>query len=150
MDVAPFAVVHLVYYFVGGEYTKSRVRDAARKMVNRLNITGPVDIQFVAKGTDIMCIDTNVRTSRSFPFVSKTKGFDFIAATTRAMVGVGTKYMDLPKRHSCILCSNQVMVGAGTEYIEYPQGTHVFFARKHGLGPILLGVDGFDRGSGLR
>lgn len=77
-------------------YTKERVRDAARKIVKRLNITGPVNIQFVAKGTDVMCIETNVRASRSFPFVSKTMGVDFIEAATKAMVGEDTTDMNLP------------------------------------------------------
>lgn len=77
-------------------YTKERVRDAARKIVKRLNITGPVNIQFVAKGTDVMCIECNVRASRSFPFVSKTMGVDFIEAATRAMVGEDTTDMNLP------------------------------------------------------
>lgn len=78
------------------DYTKYRVRDAAKKIVKRLNITGPVNIQFVAKGTDIMCIETNVRASRSFPFVSKTMGVDFIEAATRAMMNVDTSDMNLP------------------------------------------------------
>ena len=77
-------------------YTMQRVRDAAKKIVKRLNITGPVNIQFVAKGTDVMCIETNVRASRSFPFVSKTMGVDFIEAATRAIVGEPTDDMDLP------------------------------------------------------
>lgn len=77
-------------------YTKQRVRDASRKIVEALNITGPVNIQFVAKGTDVMCIECNVRASRSFPFVSKTMGVDFIEAATKAMVGVDTSDMDLP------------------------------------------------------
>lgn len=78
------------------EYTQSRVRDASRKIVERLNITGPVNIQFVAKGTDVMCIECNVRASRSFPFVSKTMGVDYIEAATRAIVGEDTSDMDLP------------------------------------------------------
>jgi len=77
-------------------YTKERVRDASRKIVKRLNITGPVNIQFVAKGTDVMCIETNVRASRSFPFVSKTMGVDYIEAATRAMVNADTSKMNLP------------------------------------------------------
>eukprot|EP00522_Entomoneis_paludosa_P006834 CAMPEP_0172438874 /NCGR_PEP_ID=MMETSP1065-20121228/7_1 /TAXON_ID=265537 /ORGANISM="Amphiprora paludosa, Strain CCMP125" /LENGTH=1491 /DNA_ID=CAMNT_0013187469 /DNA_START=66 /DNA_END=4541 /DNA_ORIENTATION=- len=77
-------------------YTKERVRDASRKIVKRLNITGPVNIQFVAKGTDVMCIETNVRASRSFPFVSKTMGVDYIEAATRAMVNEDTSDMNLP------------------------------------------------------
>jgi carbamoyl-phosphate synthase (ammonia) len=78
------------------DYTKHRVRDAAKKIVKRLNITGPVNIQFVAKGTDVMCIETNVRASRSFPFVSKTMGVDFIEAATRAIVNEDTSDMNLP------------------------------------------------------
>lgn len=77
-------------------YTQERVRDAARKIVKRLNITGPVNIQFVAKGTDVMCIECNVRASRSFPFVSKTMGVDYIEAATKAMVGEPTDDMNLP------------------------------------------------------
>lgn len=77
-------------------YTKERVRDAARKIVKRLNITGPVNIQFVAKGTDVMCIECNVRASRSFPFVSKTMGVDYIEAATKAIMNVDTTDMNLP------------------------------------------------------
>ena len=77
-------------------YTKERVRESARKIVKSLNITGPVNIQFIAKGTDVMCIETNVRASRSFPFVSKTMGVDFIEAATKAMVDVATDDMNLP------------------------------------------------------
>jgi len=77
-------------------YQKQRVRDASRKIAKRLNITGPMNIQFVAKGTDVMCIECNVRASRSFPFVSKTMGVDFIEAATRAMVGADTSDMNLP------------------------------------------------------
>lgn len=77
-------------------YQKHRVRDASRKIAKRLNITGPMNIQFVAKGTDVMCIECNVRASRSFPFVSKTMGVDYIEAATKAMVGVDTTDMNLP------------------------------------------------------
>ena len=77
-------------------YTKAKVREAGRKVAKRLNITGPVNIQFVAKGTDVMVIETNLRASRSFPFVSKTMGVDFIEAATKAMVGEDTDDMNLP------------------------------------------------------
>jgi len=77
-------------------YQMERVRDAAKKIAKRLNITGPCNIQFVAKGTDVMCIECNVRASRSFPFVSKTMGVDFIEAATKAIVGHDTSDMNLP------------------------------------------------------
>jgi len=67
-----------------------------KEIVKRLNITGPVNIQFVAKGTDVMCIECNVRASRSFPFVSKTMGVDYIEAATKAIMGHPTEDMNLP------------------------------------------------------
>lgn len=81
-------------------YQKHRVKDASRKIVKRLNITGPLNIQFVAKGTAVMCIECNVRASRSFPFVSKTMGVDFIEAAARVMVGADTTNMNLPTLES--------------------------------------------------
>jgi carbamoyl-phosphate synthase (ammonia) len=93
-------------------YQKARVRDAAQKIVKRLNITGPVNIQFVAKGTDVMCIECNVRASRSFPFVSKTMGVDFIEAATKAMVDEDTSNMNLPTLENCEGPKNYVGVKA--------------------------------------
>jgi carbamoyl-phosphate synthase (ammonia) len=93
-------------------YTMQRVRDAAQKIVKRLNITGPVNIQFVAKGTDVMVIETNVRASRSFPFVSKTMGVDFIEAATKAIVGQPTDDMNLPTLETRDRPSNYVGVKA--------------------------------------
>jgi len=111
-------------------YTKHRVRDAARKIAKALNITGPMNIQFVAKGTDVMCIETNVRASRSFPFVSKTMGVDFIEAATKAMVGVDTSDMNLPTLDTRDRPSNYVGVKA-------PMFS---FTRLRGADPI-LGVE---------
>ena len=93
-------------------YQKERVRDASRKIAKRLNITGPVNIQFVAKGTDVMCIECNVRASRSFPFVSKTMGVDFIEAATKAIVGADTSDMNLPTLETRGRPSNYVGVKA--------------------------------------
>lgn len=93
-------------------YQMERVRDASRKIVKRLNITGPTNIQFVAKGTDVMCIECNVRASRSFPFVSKTMGVDFIEAATKAIVGVDTSDMNLPTLETRDRPSNYVGVKA--------------------------------------
>lgn len=111
-------------------YQKERVRDAARKIVKRLNVTGPVNIQFVAKGTDVMCIECNVRASRSFPFVSKTMGVDFIEAATRAMVGEETASMNLPTLETRNRPANYVGVKA-------PMFS---FSRLRGSDPV-LGVE---------
>merc|ERR1711957_1120759 len=111
-------------------YQKQRVRDASRKIAKRLNITGPMNIQFVAKGTDVMCIECNVRASRSFPFVSKTMGVDFIEAATRAMVGADTSDMNLPTLETRNRPANFVGVKA-------PMFS---FARLRGSDPV-LGVE---------
>ena len=59
-------------------YTMHRVREAGRVMAEALNITGPFNAQFLAKGSDVLVIECNLRASRSVPFVSKTVGVDFI------------------------------------------------------------------------
>lgn len=67
--------------------TVSRIEEATSKIGNALNVTGPFNIQFIAKDNDIKVIECNVRASRSFPFVSKVMGVDLIAMATKAMVG---------------------------------------------------------------
>jgi carbamoyl-phosphate synthase (ammonia) len=71
-----------------------RVRDTVRKVAVGLKITGPFNMQLIAKDGKVKIIETNVRASRSFPFSSKTTGVDFIECATRAMVGA--PLMDLP------------------------------------------------------
>jgi len=70
------------------DYTRKRVEDATAKIAKALDITGPFNIQFLGKGSDVMVIECNLRASRSFPFVSKAMGVDYIEAATKAMVGV--------------------------------------------------------------
>jgi carbamoyl-phosphate synthase (ammonia) len=78
------------------EYTLSRIEDATKKIVKELNITGPFNMQYICKGSDVMVIECNLRASRSFPFISKTMGVDFIEAATKLMVGKSTDDMNLP------------------------------------------------------
>ena len=78
------------------EYTLSRIEDATQKIVKELNITGPYNIQFICKGSDVLVIECNLRASRSFPFISKTMGVDFIEAATKLMVGRSVDDMNLP------------------------------------------------------
>ncbi|KAF2020001.1 carbamoyl-phosphate synth [Aaosphaeria arxii CBS 175.79] len=68
--------------------TVRQIEDATRKIGNALNITGPYNIQFIAKDNEIKVIECNVRASRSFPFVSKTMGVDLIEMATKAMAGL--------------------------------------------------------------
>ena len=68
--------------------TVSRIEDATRKIGDALNVTGPFNIQFIAKNNEIKVIECNVRASRSFPFVSKVMGVDLIEMATKAIMGV--------------------------------------------------------------
>ncbi|MFA6458416.1 MAG: carbamoyl-phosphate synthase (glutamine-hydrolyzing) large subunit [Patescibacteria group bacterium] len=67
--------------------TIRRIKDIAKKLVAELQITGPFNIQFLAKENRIAVIEMNLRASRSFPFVSKVSGHNFIAIAIEAMLG---------------------------------------------------------------
>lgn len=68
--------------------TVRRIEDASRAICNTFNITGPFNIQFIAKDNEIKVIECNIRASRSFPFVSKVMGVDLIELATKAMAGL--------------------------------------------------------------
>jgi carbamoylphosphate synthase large subunit len=61
----------------------TQVKSIAAKVAKALNITGPFNMQLLAQGADVSVIECNLRASRSFPFVSKTVGADFIQAATK-------------------------------------------------------------------
>lgn len=67
------------------EETIRKVKDATRKIARQFQISGPFNTQFLAKDGKVMVIETNLRASRSFPFVSKTIGTDFISIATKIM-----------------------------------------------------------------
>lgn len=67
--------------------TIRKTKKITRQIVEALHITGPFNIQFIAKNNFIQVIECNLRASRSFPFVSKVTGYNFIAMATRAMLG---------------------------------------------------------------
>lgn len=67
--------------------TVIKIEIATAKIAKALNISGPMNIQFIAKNNDIKVIECNVRASRSFPFVSKVLGVDLIELATRVMIG---------------------------------------------------------------
>ncbi|MBO8905154.1 ATP-grasp domain-containing protein, partial [Staphylococcus aureus] len=64
-----------------------KVKDATRKIAKAFAISGPFNVQFLVKGNDVLVIECNLRASRSFPFVSKTLGVDFIDVATKVMIG---------------------------------------------------------------
>jgi len=67
--------------------TARRIKKIARNIAGALDITGPFNIQFLAKENDIKVIECNLRASRSFPFVSKVLKINFIELATKVMTG---------------------------------------------------------------
>lgn len=67
--------------------TARRIKKISRKIADALQISGPFNIQFLAKENDIKVIECNLRASRSFPFVSKVLKINFIDLATRIMIG---------------------------------------------------------------
>ncbi len=67
--------------------TVRRVRNVAQKIAKELNISGPFNIQFLAKENEIKIIECNLRASRSFPFASKVLGQNFIEVAARIWMG---------------------------------------------------------------
>ena len=68
--------------------TMRRIKKVAGAIAKALNISGPFNIQFLAKNNDIKVIECNLRASRSFPFVSKVLKINFIDLATRIMLGL--------------------------------------------------------------
>ena len=68
--------------------TVRQIEEATAKIGNALNVTGPFNIQFIAKNNEIKVIECNLRAARSFPFVSKVTGIDAIEMATKVMLGL--------------------------------------------------------------
>lgn len=91
--------------------TIRRIKNITKKLAKELNITGPFNMQFLAKENAIKVIELNLRASRSFPFVSKVTGINFIEVATLASLGkVQSKeyrrkyYKTLELDHVCVKC----------------------------------------------
>jgi carbamoyl-phosphate synthase large subunit len=67
--------------------TMRRVKMITKQIAKELEITGPFNIQFIAKDNDVKVIECNLRASRSFPFVSKVLKINFIEIATKLMLG---------------------------------------------------------------
>ncbi len=68
--------------------TIRRIKKISRRIAKALEITGPFNIQFLAKDNEIKVIECNLRASRSFPFVSKVMKLNLIAIATKVMLGI--------------------------------------------------------------
>jgi carbamoyl-phosphate synthase/aspartate carbamoyltransferase len=105
--------------------TVRQIEEATAKIGNALNVTGPFNIQFIAKNNEIKVIECNLRAARSFPFVSKVTGVDAIEMATKVMLDFPVEsYPDL---------------GLPADYVgvKVPQFS---FSRLSGADPI-LGVE---------
>jgi carbamoyl-phosphate synthase large subunit len=105
--------------------TMRRVKHIGKEIAKELKITGPFNIQFLAKENNIKVIECNLRASRSFPFVSKVTRHNFIEIATQAMLGKA----DHSKRYQTM---DLDYVG-----VKYPQFS---FTRLKGADPV-LGVE---------
>lgn len=68
--------------------TIRRIKNVTKKIAKELEISGPFNIQFLAKDNDVKVIECNLRASRSFPFSSKVTGYNFIEIATKSMMGL--------------------------------------------------------------
>ena len=105
--------------------TMRRIRKISRQIADALEISGPFNIQFLAKNNDIKVIECNLRASRSFPFVSKVLKINFIDRATRVMLG-----LDVEKPHKNAFDLDYVGIKA----------SQFSFSRLQGADPV-LGVD---------
>ncbi len=68
--------------------TVRQAKNITKQIIQNLKITGPFNVQFIAKDNELKVIECNVRASRSFPFVSKVSNYNFIEIATEAMLGI--------------------------------------------------------------
>jgi carbamoyl-phosphate synthase large subunit len=74
--------------------TMRRIKVIARKIAKSLKITGPFNIQFIAKDNDVKVIECNLRASRSFPFVSKVFKINFVDLAIKNIMGKSVPQLD--------------------------------------------------------
>jgi carbamoyl-phosphate synthase large subunit len=105
--------------------TMRRIKKISGRIAKALNISGPFNIQFLAKDNEIKVIECNLRASRSFPFVSKVSKQNFIHAATMVMLG---KNIEKPAKSAFDL-----------DYVGI-KASQFSFSRLQGADPV-LGVD---------
>lgn len=75
--------------------TLEQIKVIVRSIASLLDVTGPLNMQLIAKNNELKVIECNVRVSRSFPFVSKTLNHDFVAMATRVIVGMDVEPVEI-------------------------------------------------------
>ena len=105
--------------------TIRRIKKISSKIAKALHISGPFNIQYLAKNNEIKVIECNLRASRSFPFVSKVSKINFIDLATKVMLGIPVE-----KPNSNVFYLDYVGIKA----------SQFSFSRLQGADPV-LGVD---------
>ncbi len=105
--------------------TIRRIKKISSKIARALNISGPFNIQYLAKNNEIKVIECNLRASRSFPFVSKVLKINFIDLATKVMLGMP---VETPEKSAFDL-----------DYVGV-KASQFSFSRLQGADPV-LGVD---------
>ncbi len=75
--------------------TVRSVKQISYQIARALNISGPFNIQLLAQDNAVKVIECNLRASRTFPFISKTLGVNFITLATKVMMGYACKPYNL-------------------------------------------------------
>ncbi|XP_063359449.1 multifunctional protein r [Cydia amplana] len=104
--------------------TLDKIKEIAGIVAETLDVSGPFNMQLIAKDNELKVIECNVRVSRSFPFVSKTLDHDFVATATKVILGQPVEPLD-------------VMGGVGKVGVKVPQFS---FSRLAGA-DVTLGVE---------
>ncbi len=73
-----------------------KIEKITARIAESLKVTGPLNVQYLAQGTNVKVIEANLRASRSFPFVSKICKLNFIELATKAILGVPTSKFEQP------------------------------------------------------
>lgn len=106
------------------EQTLEKIKEITRDIAALLDVSGPFNMQLIAKNNELKVIECNLRVSRSFPFVSKTLDYDFVAMATRVIIGQPVEPVD-------------VLNGVGKVGVKVPQFS---FSRLSGA-DVTLGVE---------
>lgn len=106
------------------QQTLEKIKEISRDIAALLDVSGPFNMQLIAKNNELKVIECNLRVSRSFPFVSKTLDHDFVAMATRVIIGQPVEPVD-------------VLNGVGKVGVKVPQFS---FSRLAGA-DVTLGVE---------
>ena len=131
--------------------TVRRIKRISREIARELNISGPFNIQYLARENDIKVIECNLRASRSFPFVSKVLKINLIELATKVMLGIPVQKPDKNLFDLDYVASSEPVLlqpsaegrpGTGGGYGKYGRGglhRQRYFLR-HSQGDALRGI----------